>query len=326
METIKLFHTFGFKPSEEKIHRNNFLPATLHCLTNIKFLTEFISNENNCVNKLLNSYKNLLQTISKTNEQEKRYISIEDFEKALFEIDDYQNDKEKCNPKFLFDNIINNFHNFYSQNKKTTISDNISVEFQTTFSCQECSEKIEEKEGTRFLIYNICKEYNNEDGNKDYNIHDCIRSYLNIEKIIIKKCEKCKKETKQDVKKIYKTLPKVLIIQVDYGNDKNYKLEKKIIFNEELDFSKISNIEVEEKYKDKKYYLSSLICVREIMVKKKEYFYTFCRKNDSSKYYCYNEEMVHEVIDIKKKLEKNKINLDDKKQRFPYILIYTSSE
>ena len=333
MENIKLFNTLGFIPSEDKIHRNNFLPATLHCLTNMKFLNDLIlyfdgSTEKN---KLLNTYKNLLQKIQKAKKE--KAISIEDFEKILFESDDYKEDKEKRNPKYLFHNLLQNFHNFYStQYKNTTIFDKITVEFQTTLSCPECHKEIEEKKnGEKYLIYDICKEYCNKNGNKDYNIYDCLRSYLKNEKEIInKKCTNCKKETKQKAKKIYKTLPDVLIIQVDYGKDKNFKLDKGIKFKENLDFSEINNIDVEEKYKNKKYYLSSLICVREILDPKKEYFYTFCGvkndNNDKNKYWCYNEEKVHEVININNKIEKEKINLDNKKQRFPYILIYTVLE
>ena len=71
MENTKLFNTLGFIPTEEKIHRNNFLPATLHCLTNMKFLSDFILNFDGSTekNKLLNSYKNLLQTIQKSKEK-----------------------------------------------------------------------------------------------------------------------------------------------------------------------------------------------------------------------------------------------------------------
>ena len=323
MKNIKLFHTLGFKPSEEKINRNNFLPATLHCLTNIQFLTDFIQTFEKSTKKniLLDSYKNLLQTI---NNSKAKFISIEDFENILFKNDDYKSDKEKCNPKYLFYNILKNFHNFYlTEYKNTTIFDTISVEFQTTLSCPECHKQFEEKSDKKFLIYDIHKEYNN--------IYDCLRSYLKNEKEIIKKkCANCKKETEQEAKKIYKTLPDVLIIEVDYGNDKKYKLDKKIVFNENLDFSEIKDIDIEEKYKNKKYYLSSLICVREIMDKKKEYFYTFCYgvKDESDKvenrYWCFNEEKVHDVIKIKNKTEKDEIDLENKKERFPYILIYTS--
>ena len=326
MKNIKIFHTIGFIPSEDKINRNNFLPATLHCLTNIKFLTNFILGFNNTINinKLLNSYQNLLQEISRTNQKE---ISITNFEKILFENDEYINDKEKCNPKFLFDNLITNFHQFYlKQFNNTTIFDNISVVFQTTLSCPQCQKQTEEiKKEEKYLVYDIRKEYKDEDDDKYNNIYDCLKNYLNNEKEIInKKCTNCKKETLQKAKKIYKTLPEVLIIHVDYGNDKTYILDREIEFNEKLDFSTINNIDIEETYRNKKYYLSSLICVREIMGIKREYFYTFCRESEESKYFCFNEEKVHEVKDIDKKLKKSEINLNNKKERFPYILIYSS--
>ena len=158
------------------------------------------------------------------------------------------------------------------------------------------------------------------------NVYDCIQSYLKIEENEKQKvyCEQCKTEKEHEIKRIYRKLPKVLIIFVKYEKDKkdkNVKINEEIEFNDSLSVDDIKS-NVNENDRNKKYYLSSLICVRQLY-EKNEHFHTFCREFNH-KYYCFNGETIHEMEKIDNKLKKSIIDLNDKKERFPYVLIYTS--
>lgn len=317
-----LFYKIGLICSEHKYNRNNFLPATLHCLTNIKFLTNFFMNyketfsddQENIVEKL-KKYKDLLDKLKE--KKDNKFIKIEDFKKVL----NYEEEsRENCNPKILLAKMIREFNNYFIKKNNTTILDKISISFAQAFKCIECKNYNEEdnKPDIKFLEYNIIDLCHKKG---EINIYDCLNSYTKSEEKK-KYCNVCKKDTIHEIKTIYRSLPEVLIIFVEYGNNREFNSMNKIKFNEDLDFEDEENFP--NNLRSKKYYLASLICVREIMNTKKEHFYTFCRESEDSKYYCYNGEKVHEVLNIKNKVDKDRINLSDRKQRFPYILVYNS--
>ena len=309
MELYKI----GLKQTERnKKYKNNFLSATLHCLINIEFLSKFLYEFNKRIdNKKLNAYKTLLEEIKKTNNN---CISLENYENILL-----NNINEKdYNPQFLLKHLLEDFKGFMlNKYEKTEISDNICIELQNVKECVECKNVIEEqKKEELYLAYDLSKENN---------VYDCIESYLKIKEneYNIIYCEQCKKKTQHKIKRILRNLPEVLIIFVDYGKDKNVEIDKEFEFNEYLDDFSSIKANIHSNHQNKKYYLSSLICARQLN-EKKEHFHTFCRESKNSKYFCFNGEIFHEVENINNKLKKEKIDLKDKKERFPYILIYKS--
>ena len=304
-------YLIGLKQREEEpIYKNNFLPATLHCLINIKFLTDYLSTLKDIDdNQKLKKYIELINEIKdKSTNEENKCISLDKYEDELLK----DINKNNYEPQFLLEHLLKEFKSYLLNKFKTSeISDNMNIKLQNTqkCKCKECGKIIECKEEEKlFLEYDLTQNYTN--------INDCLKNYIEIkEKEVTIKCEGCNKETQHEVKRIYRKLPNVLLIFVKYGEDKKIKNMK---INEEISFDGFKN-NIHENDKEKKYYLSSLICVRQFK-KKNEHFHTFCRK--SKKYYCFNGEKIHEVQNINNKLTKEEKDLDDRKERFPYILIY----
>jgi hypothetical protein len=287
-------------------------------------LTIIKTNKEIFKNELFEKYKELLIKLKTLNDKDNNQkCSLKEFEDFLFNKEEYKN-INNYNPKFLLNNIITELNLYISSEfNNSSIADNffITVEIiKRCLSCNKFSEDVKNEE--KFLVFDLYKAYNEKNGEKKFSIYDCLKSYTNENNEEVNlNCDICKKETKHKIKKLFKTLPNVLIIFIDYGNDNNFEFKGDFLFNEELNFSNIKNVEINNK--NKKYYLSSFICVREIM-RKKEYYYTFCRENNDEHYFCYNGEMVHEVNGIKDKIAKNIIKLNNKKERLPYALIYNS--
>lgn len=320
----KEFNIFkiGLK-SERKENKNNFIPSTLHCLMNIGNLTNYILNcdYKDEKNLLFNEYKKLLQNLKQTQEQNKgKYYSIEDFENILFKI---FNSENHYNPQYLLEYLIKEFDLFLiSEFQKKIISDTFYIYIKKVYHCQICNNYSDEKIiEEKFLIYDLT-QYQKENKNFKYNTFDCLLNYGkddNSDDNIF--CKHCENKSRLQSKVIYKTLPKVLIIFVDYGDKEKFSLKNKIEFNEELNLEEIEE-KVEINYNQSKYNLSYLICVKEMM-KKKEHFYSFCKDEDN--YFCYNGDTVYQVLDINNKIDNIEINIENKKQGFPYILMYTLS-
>ena len=308
-------YLIGLKQREEEpIYKNNFLPATLHCLINIKFLTDYLSTLKDIDdNQKLKKYIELINEIKdKSTNEENKCISLDKYEDELLK----DINKNNYEPQFLLEHLLKEFKSYLLNKFKTSkISDNMNIKLQNTTQkrkCKECGKIIECKEEEKlFLEYDLTQNYTN--------INDCLKNYIQIkEKEVTIKCESCNKEAQYEVKRIYSKLPNVLLIFVKYREDKKIKNMK---INEEISFDGFKN-NIHENDKEKKYYLSSLICVRQFK-KKNEHFHTFCRKSKDDKYYCFNGEKIHEVQDVDNKLKKEEKDLDDRKERFPYILIYT---
>lgn len=317
-------HKIGLKPTEkDKRYKNNCLPATLHCLINIKFLSQFlIVFKNKIDNEQLYTYKKLLNEIIG---KKCKCISLESYENILLKGINILN----YEPQSILNHLLTEFGSFMlNEYKNSEIQDNMFIELQNIKTCLECTKNSEyPKEEKLYLIYDLYKEYKMENTNgKKKNVYDCIQSYLKIEENEKQKvyCEQCKTEKEHEIKRIYRKLPKVLIIFVKYEKDKkdkNVKINEEIEFNDSLSVDDIKS-NVNENDRNKKYYLSSLICVRQLY-EKNEHFHTFCREFNH-KYYCFNGETIHEMEKIDNKLKKSIIDLNDKKERFPYVLIYTS--
>lgn len=319
-----LFHKVGFEKTQNKKAKNNFICSTLQSLTNINFISNFILElDKEAKNDLFEEYKKLLEQIK--NLPENNTLCPNDFEKYLFGLKEF-NSNENCNPQFLLDYIITQLNLFLSSEfKNSFISDNLFIIIQKINKCMECEKYIEEeKTDKKYLNFDLTKylkpEEKDAEDKQEINIYDCLKSYIKIDKEDEKYCKNCQRKTKHQTKKIFKKLPKVFMIFVEYGNDPNFELQKNITFDEELNFK---DLDVEKNYKDKEYYLSSLICFRELMTNG-EHFHTFCRGDEESKYFCYNNEKVYEVHGIKYKIEKKEIQINNKKERFPSVLIYTS--
>ena len=313
----------GLEISDVAINKNNFIGATLHCLTNINDLTVFINSKEPIKNSLHDYYKKLLQDIKKLNDDKK--ICSPNFEEFLIDKKECEN-KNNYNPKYLINQILTEFNLYFlSEFQDSKISDTFFITIQKINKCLNCNHYegkiIEEK----FLIFDLHKEYNKKEREKKFSIHNFLNDFTNEanegNKEMNSHCKICNKDTKQKEIIIFKTLPDVLIIFVDYGKDDTFEFEGEFEFNETLNFNDINN--VESKLKTKEYYLSSIISVREIM-KEKEHYYTFCRENENESYYCYNGKYVHEVKGISNKLKKNNIQLNNNKERLPYALIYNS--
>ena len=326
-------YKIGLK-SENKNYKNNFISSTLHCLININILSNFIiklTNDESQKNPLLAKYKELLNNLEdfkKKNNKEPCSIGV--FEAFLFSKKEFK-EKDKYNPQYLLNYLITEF-NFVlsSEFKNTLISDNFYTTIETIKKCQKCDNFIEDKKKDYAFLYFDLHQNILLNNNKEikYNIYDCLKSYVKTEKNENNiNCKYCGKDITPTTKILFQKLPKHLIIYVNYGKDINFKLNDNIsiIFDKELDFSKIEK--VEENYKKRKYYLSSLISIKEIM-REKEYFYTFCISKEKNKpkykYFCYNADDVHEVNSIENNVDNIKINFSDKKERFPSILIYTN--
>ena len=331
-----IFLKTGFEKSDYNISHNNFMASTLHCLININFLTNFITNfdTNSIKNDFFEKYKELLNDLislnnKNDNDNDNKKISLKTFEQFLFSKEEYKNENNH-NPKFLINNMINEFNLYiFSEFKNSKIADNFYITLQKVRKCSICNNysedtKIEEK----FLIFDFCKLYNDKKGDKKLDIYDCLKSYTNEDYEDVKlQCDFCKKETEHKIRIIFKSLPNILIFFVDYGNNNNLEFKGDFTFNDTITFDEkllptIKNVEIN--YKNKEYYLSSLICVREIM-SKKEHYHTFCRENEHENYYCYNGDMIHEVKNINNKIGKDIIQLNNKKERLPYALIYISN-
>lgn len=316
-ESSNLVHKLGFTLDEKytKKNKNNFLMATLHFLTNINFFQNFTKEKNIGENILFNAFKELFEKINSNNNE--KVCSIDNFADIIF---NKIKDKANYNPKFLINTLLTEFNLFFSKEfNDASISNNFFITIQDIKKCKKCKNYIEEKkEEKKFLIYNIYDLYKNKKEN--YNIYDCFESYLKQKNNEIDlECKNCKEKTKHEIKTIFNNLPNNLIIFVDYGQDNTFKFEGEFTFNEELEFN---NEYVETKFQNTKYYLSSIIIANHIM-KKNENYHTFCRGEKDDNYFCYNGEFVHEVVKIDGKMQKNNIDLNEKKERFIYALLYS---
>ena len=219
-------YLIGLKQREEEEnepkYKNNFLPATLHCLINIKFLTDHLSTlpEINDHPKLKKYIELIKEIKDESTNEENKCISLDKYEDELLK----DINKNNYEPQFLLEHLLKEFKSYLLNKFKTSeISDNMNIKLQNTQTCKckECGKIIECKEEEKlFLEYDLTQNYTN--------INDCLKNYIQIkEKEVTIKCESCNKETQHEVKRIYRKLPNVLLIFVKYGEDKKIKKEEK---------------------------------------------------------------------------------------------------
>ena len=215
----------------------------------------------------------------------------------------------------------------YGIEQNTYIEDNISIVIKKTRKCSDinCGQ-------TETIYKNMTTlHFNLKDIKKEYSIYDCFYEFLTKEKENDEKgkCSKCSKGKIYVEDNIFYKFPESIIILIYYGEEKdndefthfNYN------FEEIIDFSKIN---VDDKLKNEKYFLSSLIVCKfpkvEYDPKKngRELFYTFCRGNKDSNFVGYQENVILDNRNVKDKVKKLKTDVLDPEKSYPFVLVYTS--
>jgi hypothetical protein len=215
----------------------------------------------------------------------------------------------------------------YGIEQNTYIEDNISIVIKKTRKCSDINC------GQTETIYKNMKtlHFNLKDIKKEYSIYDCFYEFLKKEKENDEKgkCSKCSKGKICVEDNIFYKFPESIIILIYYGEEKdndefthfNYN------FEEIIDFSKIN---VDDKLKNEKYFLSSLIVCKFPKVENDpnkdegELFYTFCRGDKDSNFVVYNENFILDNRNVKNKIKKLKTEGLDPKKSYPFVLVYTS--
>ena len=215
----------------------------------------------------------------------------------------------------------------YGIEQNTYIEDNISIVIKKTRKCSDINC------GQTETIYKNMKtlHFNLKDIKKEYSIYDCFYEFLTKEKENDEKgkCSKCSKGKICVEDNIFYKFPESIIILIYYGEEKdndefthfNYN------FEEIIDFSKIN---VDDKLKNEKYFLSSLIVCKFPKVENDpnkdegELFYTFCRGDKDSNFVVYNENFILDNRNVKNKIKKLKTEGLDPKKSYPFVLVYTS--
>ena len=215
----------------------------------------------------------------------------------------------------------------YGIEQNTYIEDNISIVIKKTRKCSDinCGQ-------TETIYKNMTTlHFNLKDIKKEYSIYDCFYEFLTKEKENDEKgkCSKCSKGKICVEDNIFYKFPESIIILIYYGEEKdndefthfNYN------FEEIIDFSKIN---VDDKLKNEKYFLSSLIVCKFPKVEydpkknERELFYTFCRGNKDSNFVGYQENVILDNRNVKDKVKKLKTDVLDPEKSYPFVLVYTS--
>ena len=324
----KIFpHHTGF-PKDLSNHSNNYFNATFHCLTNIYDLTSQIldaKNKNGNENPYISLINKIVVGFSENTKEEKERFKYLLGNLKQYIIPDSRNEKagnddpRKLIPLFLKDLKNNEILPEIMMIK----NEKICSICKTVTQLDEFLDVIDIN--NMYIKFDIPKilEYTHEKKIEVFSIEDCFQSYFESIKQIKKnlECTQCHEETSQTIR-IHK-LPDILFIFIYYNeNDKNcffdnsaYKFEEKINFKK-FDF-------LSEDDRKKEYFLYSLIACKNVGTDF-ELYYTFSRKDENSKYYIYNGSDIRKDLNIKNKMEKSKIDLRDKKQSWPCVLVYKS--
>ena len=306
-------YKFGIE-KDLKNNTNNYFNASIHCLLNIKQLTLYlISSLNKNEDKYIYFIADLIKELNNQNRDNKIIKEIFEKLKNYIKEKNYQYNSDN-DPRKLIEFIFKNLQ------KISELPEEIKTrKYKKCNSCGNISETNTTLNIIKFDIPEIIKnkkninQKNNNIIQKDkITIYDCFDYYfksLNNNEIFF--CDNCQ-NTKIDL--LIKELPSILIIFIDYGTDKNYEISYE--FDEEINFK---NYNYDNNNRD--YFLSSIIACKNLGTYF-ELFYTFVRENEFSKYILYNGMEVRNNLGVKNKLIKNKNNLKDKKQSWPFVLIY----
>ena len=347
-----------------KRDKNNFINSTIHCLTNIITFLKQVSgsqmkdddysypifysfflemsqlimnkeekenkNKNKILDDLHSQFYNCIisdEELFKNKSMHDPRILIDYIYNLFLKIDKINYDKsishilnvqkavknEKI-PFFLFNSLSE--LNDYDKNYK-----NYKIILKKTINCPDnkCQKKSDLYK--YFSILDFILEYNED---KVYTLDYCFENFIKKEnKEDDYKCPICDKKIKVKSDSLFYSLPNSLIISLYYNGGKSYQ-NYYFKFDEIIDFSKYNFINIE--YKNKKYFLSSLIAVK-FPKDENELFYTFCRKDMKSPFFIYNSVDVGRTVkNVNNKLIKMKNEEINKKKSFPVVLIYTSLE
>ena len=348
------------KLEKNDLDTKNFINATLNCLTNISSFLEYIYKFNEISSsskyfKIL--YNEIKQIYSNIGNKNKKY-NPEQFTKLIFYLFEKQSIQHE--PRTLIDYIFNFFLNInknemqesiagkkdgktdcnylkiddssyneldcnFIETKKIDIKklkeDKLEIIIEKVQTCQ--NEKC--REISKFYKhFPILHFYLNPNSEKEYTLGDCFNEFFkkeNEESEYI--CSKCSKINKCESKSSFCQIPKSLIIFIYYENKNNEELKEFYYkFEKEIDFSNSNYIS--DDIKSKKYFLSSIIECKSPK-KNNEHFYTFCRKENNSKFLIYNTNE-KDVRDHGKNVDRQTARLKNEppeKRGYPYVLVYT---
>ena len=338
-------HKYGFLKDLME-NTNNFFNASIHCLTNIVTLSTFIINseQNIDTNNKNSEYKykdyNLLFNELAEKEEEKKLEECEIIQenqenkedkikekkgkinKLLINLKHYLIDKK--NYQYKVDNDPRKLIEFILKDIVELLPNEMKTKIQ--INCKICKRKKEPNyylNIVRFDIPEIIQNKKNFNQNNNIiqkdkiTIYDCFDYYLNsLNNKNDLNCDCC---IDKNIDLSIKELPDIITIFVYYGNDKNICYENSYEFDENINFKNYKFLE----NNDKEYFLSSIVACKNLGTYF-ELFYTFARGDEYSKYILYNGLEVRSNLGVKNKLIKTKINLKDKKQSWPFVLIYTN--
>ena len=331
-------------PNIKSYYNNNFINATIHCLTNIKsFIRDIHSSANVVQNGQI--FYDMITLIYEDIKKKKEIYDPKSFhEQILNNLDIFEN-KTLREPRILIEYIFNNLllvdREIYSKVLFLEDSSNIQLNSfslnisnietknfepdKTKYNIKKiriCSNQDCKSESYFYKALKLLKFYLN-DKDKEYSIYDCFLDFLKNENIKAEyKCLHCSKISQSESKSSFFALPDYLIILLYYGKDNNcqdfyYKIE------DELDFTNKDYIDAKIPYK--KYILWSIIFCKYPKEEEKEIFYTYVIKNKNYIVYNNNDIREHEIKSSGiKHLEKLKTSDFNKERSFPYVLIYTA--
>ena len=327
-EIQKIFpHDTGF-PKDLSKHSNNYFNAAFHCLTNIYDLTYQILDSFNkdgtenpyikIINKII-----IMNKESKKEEKDRFKYYLEDLKKYI--IPDIRNDKAgNDDPRKLIPLFLKDLQN------NDILPEFMLIKYEKTCTICKTVNELDEfldvvNISNMYIKFDIPKilEYTHEKKIEVFSIYDCFQYYFESTNKITKslECTQCHNETDQTIK--ISNLPDILFIFIYYDEkDKNCYFENSAYkFEEIINFKKYDFLSEDDRKKE--YFLYSMIACKNVGTDF-ELYYTFSRKDENSKYNIYNGMDVRKGLNIRNKMEKEKIDLRDKKQSWPCVLVYKS--
>jgi ubiquitin carboxyl-terminal hydrolase 8 len=339
----------------ENLGQNGYLNTSLHCLTNIKSLSEKLLNNSSYLNQntqqLAFAYTNLLYELNNSNSQ---YINPSNINSIIGELNLLFKRNHNSDPKDLLFFMIERLHqelkqkmdinlqlqeltsenkdlalqNFFNDLKynKSYLLDTFYGILETKLKCDKCNTikySYQTFNMTVFNLKNVKEDKINSIGLENYNginIFDCFENFRKVEILIGDKkiyCNICQSwNTGTFQKNIFNSRP-VLIIVLNRGKN-NQDFKEDFSFPEVINFKKNNYVINDKSYK--KYFLCSIItCLRENS--SNEHFVCYCRNNLNEKFVCYDDINVSKNIEIDDAMNYKFFgNYNDK--RTPYILFY----
>ena len=298
---IKLLKSDDDKNNEKNTDKNNFVNATLYCLTNLKYFLEYLYKCDDLDSPSFKVLKQVVTSIYDNINNNKKEFNSYFFTKFILERIKIFEDKLYRNPRILIDCILNKFFlvnnsNLSSANSGSSYSNekiinilsqfNLDSNSRISFSVKE-TYGIEQNTYTEDKISIVIKSirkcsdincgktetiyknmttlhFNLKDTDKEYSLYDCFDEFLKKEKDKKGICSKCSKESICIENSLFYKFPESIIILIYYGEEKNNDEFAHFNYNFEeiIDFSEIYNKFVDDQLKNKKYFLSSLIACK----------------------------------------------------------------